>query len=193
MEELSDSRLVGLAKTGDVEAFAELARRYQEKVFRTVLSLTRNRSDADDLTQEAFMHAFRALQGFKQEAGFYTWIYRIAVNLTLNFLKKSAPVRLLQRELNPELQGGTQNPDRADSSPERLSLNKELRRKLRAAVEALPLGYRLAFLLVELQGMSHRQASYVLRCSENTVSWRMHRARKMLQSRLRPYLEGGAS
>ncbi len=67
MEELSDSRLVGLAKTGDVEAFAELARRYQEKVFRTVLSLTRNRSDADDLTQEAFMHAFRALQGFVDE------------------------------------------------------------------------------------------------------------------------------
>jgi RNA polymerase sigma-70 factor (ECF subfamily) len=158
------------------------------------LSLTRNRSDADDLTQEAFMHAFRALRGFKQEAGFYTWIYRIAVNLTLNFLKKNSPARKLRRELDPEqhVSGFDMNPGGSDPSPERVSLNRELRRRLRAAVDALPLGYRLAFVLVEFQGMSHRQASHVLRCSENTVSWRMHRARKMLQSRLKPYLEGGA-
>ena len=191
MEDYSDDRLVGMAKADEVEAFAELARRYQGKIFRTVLSLTRNRSDADDLTQEAFMKAFRALPGFKQEAGFYTWLYRIAINLTLNHLKKTGPGNKLRRDLDPELQPDGHAAGEAHSSPEQRSLNTELRRRLKEAVDALPLGYRLAFVLVEIQGMSHRQASAVLRCAENTVSWRMHRARRILQSWLKPYLDGG--
>jgi RNA polymerase sigma-70 factor (ECF subfamily) len=191
MEEYSDNRLVEMAQAGDVEAFAELARRYQGRLFRTVLSLTRDWSDADDLTQEAFMQAFRALRRFNQDSGFYTWLYWIAVNLTLNYLKRSRPSRRMRRDLDPEMAPETTAADAAHASPESRSLNRELGRRLKEAVDALPLGYRLAFVLVEVQGMSHRQASDVLKCSENTVSWRMHRARRMLQSRLRPYLNGG--
>ena len=137
------------------------------------------------------MQAFRALRGFKKESGFYTWLYRIAVNLTLNHLKKSRPSWKMRRDVDPDMRLEMSTAYSGDSSPERRSLNRELRHRLKEAVDALPLGYRLAFVLVEVQGMSHRQASDVLKCSENTVSWRMHRARRMLQSRLRPYLEGG--
>ena len=81
MEDLSEDRLIAMAKTGEVEAFSELIRRHQEKVYRMILSLTRSSLDADDLTQETFLQAFKSLKGFKQQAGFYTWLYRIAVNL----------------------------------------------------------------------------------------------------------------
>lgn len=194
MEELSEDRLIGMAKTGDVEAFSELVRRHQAKVYRMILSLTRNTLDADDLTQEAFLQAFKSLRGFKQKAGFYTWLYRIAVNLTLNFLKKTGTERTKRAGLNMEIQTASSSPNGPNepAPPEIRSLRRELRDRLQDAVAALPRGYRLAFVLVEFQGLSHRQASLVLRCSENTVSWRMHRARRMLQSSIKPYLEGGA-
>lgn len=88
MEALPDDQLVAHARKGDVDAFTELARRHQEKVFQTILWMTKNQQDADDLRQEAFLHAYKHLKNFKQRSSFYTWIYRIAVNLTLNFLKR---------------------------------------------------------------------------------------------------------
>jgi RNA polymerase sigma-70 factor (ECF subfamily) len=195
MEDFSEDRLIGKAKTGDVEAFSELVRRYQEKVYRMILSLTRNSLDADDLTQEAFLQAFRSLKGFKHQAGFYTWLYRIAINLTLNFLKKTAPERKRRIDMDPEVRIAPSSPGGPGKtgSPESDSLKRELRSRLQEAIAALPTGYRLAFVLVEFQGLNHRQASVVLRCSENTISWRMFRARKMLQARIKPYLEGGTT
>ena len=193
MEDLSEDRLIAMAKTGEVEAFSELIRRHQEKVYRMILSLTRSSLDADDLTQETFLQAFKSLKGFKQQAGFYTWLYRIAVNLTLNFLKKTAPEQKRRLDLDPEARivPGSHGGPGKTGPPESRSLTRELRARLQEAISALPTGYRLAFVLVEFQGMSHRQASVVLRCTENTVSWRMFRARKMLQLRMKPYLEGG--
>jgi RNA polymerase sigma factor (sigma-70 family) len=88
MAGFADGHLVKQAKQGDVDAFAELVRRFQEKIFHTILSLTKNQQDAYDLTQETFMHAYKSLGNFKQRSAFSTWIYRIAVNLTLNFLKR---------------------------------------------------------------------------------------------------------
>ena len=88
MDDLSEDRLVRLSKQGDVEAFMALALRHQERIYNTILGLTKNHLDADDLTQETFMKAFKSLNGFKQDSSFFTWLYKIAVNLTLNFLKK---------------------------------------------------------------------------------------------------------
>jgi RNA polymerase sigma factor (sigma-70 family) len=84
----TDDVLVEEAKLGRIEAYAELARRVQEKIYHTIFGMTRNHEDANDLTQETFMYAYRALRTFKQKSSFYTWVYRIAINLTLNFLKK---------------------------------------------------------------------------------------------------------
>jgi len=189
MEALPDDQLVAYARKGDVDAFTELASRYQEKVFQIVLWMTKNHQDADDLCQEAFLHAYKHLKNFKQRSGFYTWIYRIAVNLTLNFLKKK--MREKKRSAIPveDCLGGD-----SDSlhrfSPEESSLRKELRQKLNQAIDSLPDPYKMSFVLVVFQGMSHGQASEVQGCSENTISWRMFKARKMLQKRLLPYLGG---
>jgi RNA polymerase sigma-70 factor (ECF subfamily) len=184
----ADEVLVGQAKAGRIDAYAELVRRIQEKIYGTIYGLTRNHEDADDLTQETFMYAYKAINGFEQKSSFYTWAYRIAVNLTLNFLKKKG--REKGREsfddniVGLDLPAGT-----CGSSPEGNSLQKELQDKLDEAIGKLPLGYRAAFNLVTIQGMSHGRAAEILGCSENTVSWRMHKARKLLQAHLKPYFQ----
>jgi RNA polymerase sigma-70 factor (ECF subfamily) len=185
IDEFGDDRLVELSKKGNINAFAELARRLQEKVYHTIFGMTRNHQDADDLTQETFMYAYKALEGFKQKSSFYTWVYRIAVNLTLNFLKKKGKER--GRE---DFEDNAPVFDKAAYtalSPEGDSLKRELKEKLDEAIESLPLAYKASFNLVVFQGMSHSQAAEILGCSENTVSWRMHKARKMLQERLKPF------
>jgi len=186
----TDERLVFRAKQGDLEAFAELVRSCQEKVFRTILSFTRNVQDADDLMQETFLQAYRNLGKFKERSSFFTWVYRIAVNKTLNFLKKKG------REKGREtLNEDAPAPDEglAAASPETASLREELRRKMKEAIDGLPLLYRAAFILVVDQGLSHDQAARVLKCATNTVAWRMHRARKLLQKELGPYIERSTS
>lgn len=188
MDGPGDDLLVKQAKEGDVEAFSELARRFQQRIHHAILALTGNLQDADDLAQETFMQAYRTLKSFKQQASFFTWLYRIAVNLTLNFLKrkkKEKTKEAFNENLSLEL-----NSEASVHSPEQNSLKKELSTKLKEAIDSLPLPYRVSFVLVVFQGMTHGEAARILRCSENTVSWRMHKARKILQAKLKPYLKG---
>ena len=187
MKELSDDNLVELAKQGDVEAFTVLIHRYQERIYHTVFALTRNHLDADDLAQEVFLRAFKSLRGFKQNASFYTWIYRIAVNLSLNFLKKKKKEESKEVFINDFSRDGRVKS--STHSPEKDSIKRELGGKLKEAINSLPLSYRASFVLVVFQGMTHAQAGRILSCSENTVSWKMHKARKMLQKKLLPYLK----
>lgn len=186
MEPTADDILVERAQAGDVDAFAELAGRLQERIYRTVLGLTRSPEDADDLVQDTFMTAYKSLRSFRRKSSFYTWVYRIAVNLTLNHLKK----RGREKGRTP-FEDGDAVLDRHGYSamtPEGGSLNRELKDKIDEAIGQLKPVYQAAFNLVVFQGMSHGTAAEVLGCSENTVSWRMHKARKMLQARLQPYL-----
>lgn len=189
MEDRSDDNLVEQAKKGDVEAFTKLARRFQERIYYTILVLTKNDQDADDLTQETLLQAFKSLKNFKQRSSFYTWIYRIAVNLTLNFLKRKP--RAYGSDMLKESQTVEWSSSISNLSPESHSLRKELLNRLRDAIDSLPFPYKTSFTLVVFQGMTHGQAARVLRCSEKTVSWRMHKARRMLQSKLKSYLERG--
>jgi len=188
MDDAADSALVDRARRGDREAFAELVRGCQAKVFQTIVSFTRNTQDADDLMQDVFVQAYRRLERFKGRSTFFTWVYRIAVNQTLNFLKRK------KREAGRrELDERTVRPadDSVPGGPEAEAVREELERRIRGAVDALPLIYRAAFNLVAGQGLSHGLAARALGVTENTVSWRMHRARKMLQAKLGPYLQGG--
>ncbi len=189
MENSRDDHLVTRAKQGDAEAFAELACRCQERIYNTILALTKNQQDASDLAQEAFMQAFKSLRSFKQRSSFYTWIYRIAVNLTLNFLKRRKKED--GQEVLDESQSSGNGTGDSSISPEGRSLKKELTERIQSAIGSLPMTYRASFTLVVFQGMTHSQAARILKCSENTVSWRMHKARKILQARLGPYLERG--
>ncbi len=191
MDDLSEDQLVRLAKQEEVEAFMELARRYQGRIYNLILGLTKNHCDADDLSQETFMMAYKSLRRFKQDSSFYTWLYRIAVNRTLNYFKKiQREKRKTEAVINEYSQENLSV--KTVSNPEKSLLKEELRRKIDQAVHALPAPYKTAFFLVEHEGMSHKETAYVLKCSENTVSWRLHKARKMLQSKLSPYLKGGS-
>jgi RNA polymerase sigma-70 factor (ECF subfamily) len=187
MEDFSDDQLVFRARTGDTDAFTTLALRHREKISHTIYWMTKNAQDADDLCQEAFLHAYKHLAKFRGNSSIYTWIYRIAVNLTLNFLKKK--MREKHRSRIPvEDCSSAENGAGLQPTPEEKILGNELRAKLRQAIRALPDPYQMSFILVVIQGMSHSQASEVLGCSEKTVSWRMFKARKLLQRKLIPYL-----
>lgn len=185
MEELADDFLVHEAKEGSPDAFAELVRRYQKKIFNTIFQFTRNHPDTDDLAQETFMNAYKSLQKFRQKANFHTWLYRIAVNTTMNFLRKK------QREKGREKFAEDQFPSGevkfSSSSPEYQSQKKQFKEKLKEAVDSLPLAYKATFVLIAYQDLTHSQAAEVLGCSEKTVSWRIHKARKILQNKLDPY------
>jgi len=186
MQDAANDGLVERAKSGQMEAYVELVRGIQEKIYHTIFGMTRNHEDADDLTQETFMYAYKALGSFNRKSSFYTWAYRIAVNLTLNHLKKKG--REKGREDFEDSAAVLDRTEYAALSPEGDSLKKELKEKLEEAIEKLPPAYKAAFSLVVLQGMAHAEAAKLLGCSESTVSWRMHKARKMLQARLQPYL-----
>jgi RNA polymerase sigma-70 factor (ECF subfamily) len=187
MDERPDDVLAKEARRGKTEAFSELARRNQQRIYRLIYGMTRNRSDTDDLSQEVFMTAFHSISSFNGKSSFSTWIYRIAVNQTLNFLRQRSREKG-RAEFHENLPYGDES--RTGSySPEGRSVRRELHGQMVEAVESLPPLFKASFLLVVDQGMSHAAAAKVLGCSENTVSWRMHKARKMLQARLRPYLE----
>jgi RNA polymerase sigma-70 factor (ECF subfamily) len=182
-----ESELIAQAKSGRMEAYTELVRRVQVKIYNTIFGMTRNHDDADDLTQDTFMYAYKALGSFRENASFYTWVYRIAVNLTLNALKKKG--REKGREDFEDNAAVLEKREYASRSPEGDSLRREFREKLEEAIESLAPAYKAAFTLVVLQEMSHGRAAEILGISENTVSWRMFKARKMLQDKLKPYLD----
>ncbi|MBM3311654.1 MAG: sigma-70 family RNA polymerase sigma factor [Candidatus Aminicenantes bacterium] len=185
MDDRAEDLLVDLTGDGRTEAFLELVRRFQERIHRTIYGMTRNLQDADDLTQETFLAAYRALPGFERRSSFYTWLYRIAVNLTLNHLKKRG--REKNRDTFEDNVAVLEKAEYDVRSPEGDSLRRELEEKINEAVAALPPLYEATFQLVAVEGLSHGQAGELLGCSENTVSWRMHKARKMLQAALGPY------
>jgi RNA polymerase sigma-70 factor (ECF subfamily) len=186
MDERSEAELVEAARRGGREAFAELVRRHERRVYGVVYRMAGNHSDADDLAQEAFLTAWKAIGSFRRGSSFYTWIYRIAVNASLTFLKKKG--REKERTVFDEsLAVACPSRDRM-SAPERSSEAIELGSRIEEAVGGLPGHFRAAFALVVDRGLSHAEAARVLGCSENTVSWRMHKARRLLRDRLGSFL-----
>ncbi|HEK84960.1 MAG: RNA polymerase sigma factor [Candidatus Saccharicenans sp.] len=189
MEMGEESQLVLRARDGDVEAFMMLARKYEQAIFRLIYRLTKNKEDAADLTQETFLRAFKGIKEFRLKSNFHTWLHRIAVNVSLNYLKKYRTQNSSTEYIDGL--GNKQIESLADPSPEEKSISEELQISLEKAIEKLPLTYQTTFTLVVFQGMSHREAAKVLGCSENTVSWRMHEIRKILKGALQPYLNTG--
>jgi len=186
-----ERELIELARRGRVEAFMQLVREHEHRILQLTYNLTRNREDAADLTQETFLQAFRAIKDFKGNSSFLTWLHRIAVNLSLNFLKKHRRANNYLEDidsLEEKGRGGELVEAEGIPSVEDSWLSQELRTNLEKALEELPLAFRATFSLVVQDGMSHKEAAEVLGCSENTVSWRMHEARKMLKKKLQPFL-----
>jgi RNA polymerase sigma-70 factor (ECF subfamily) len=185
-----DEELVLRTQRGDLRSYDELVRRYQERIYATIYHMTGNHEDAGDLTQETFIKAYQALKSFKGDSSFYTWVYRIAINKTLNFLKQkrhkthlSLDDLTFNAEHEPEMVELV-----SEKTPRRdLSLS-ELQQKLNAAMDKLSKEHKLVVVLHHIQGLSHEEISQILDCNIGTVRSRLFYARQQLQAYLSDYL-----
>jgi RNA polymerase sigma factor (sigma-70 family) len=188
---VEEADLVSRARKGDLVAYDDLVRRYQERIYATVYHMTSNHEDANDLAQEAFIKAFQALKSFKGGSSFYTWVYRIAVNKTINFLKQRknrAQMSLDDLDFNAE-----HDPDLvaliSDKTPRREVGLAELQEKLNAAMQKLSDSHRLVVTLHDVQGLPHEEVAKIMECNVGTVRSRLFYARQQLQAYLSDYLK----
>jgi RNA polymerase sigma factor (sigma-70 family) len=186
-----EMELVRRARSGDLRAYDELVKRYQERIYATIYHMTSNHEDANDLAQDSFIKAFQALKSFKGGSTFYTWLYRIAVNKTINFLKQRknrTHMSLNDLDFNAE-----HDPDLmaliSDNTPRRAAGLTELQEKLNAALLKLSEPHRLVVVLHDVQGQSHEEIAKVMDCNIGTVRSRLFYARQQLQSYLTDYLK----
>jgi RNA polymerase sigma-70 factor (ECF subfamily) len=179
------ARLVAAAKAGDAQAFEELVRRYRKRIFALALHLTGTPSDADDIAQDVFMRAFRALDRFEGRSEFFTWVYRMAVNRSLNVKRDKGrrsedPID----DKDPRIEYAV-SVDSGGDPAKAAELRATYARLLRG-LDSLPAEMRTTVVLVVLQGMSHGEAAVVQKCSEGTIAWRMHEARTRLFTTMNP-------
>lgn len=185
-----DQKLVARAQRGDKTAFELLVRKYQHKVAKLVSRYVRDRGEVEDVTQETFIKAYRAINGFRGDSAFYTWLYRIAVNTAKNYLE-SLGRRPPGTDLEPEgaelMEQG--DPLRDVATPERHLLTDEIAATVRRAIEALPADLRTAITLREIEGLSYEEIAEVMDCPIGTVRSRIFRARDAIEQELKPLLE----
>jgi RNA polymerase sigma-70 factor (ECF subfamily) len=186
----ADWDLVQRVQAGDTAAFDLLVRNYRERLFGVVYNLTSNREDAADLTQEAFIKAFRSIGRFQGNASFFTWLYRIAVNTTLSYLKKTRRKRFFSFEKLDDEATKAEIVEHFTSgnSADRATVTSELQEKLNEAIQKLSLKHRTVIVLFEIEGLSHTEIAEIIGCSEGTVRSRLHYAKQQLQSFLQDYL-----
>jgi len=188
--ESSDWELVRRCKEGDRQAFHELVERYQRKAVTIALGMLHDREDAMEVAQEAFAKVFTNIQQFKEEASFYTWLYRIIVNLAIDRQRQRSRQPLLERDDQEESESSRVDsmPDAASADPYEQVKDKELSEHIRAAIAELTPAHKAVILLREVEGLSYEEISEILQCTRGTVMSRLHYARKRLQSLLRRYL-----
>jgi len=186
-----DQRLVERAQRGDKRAFELLVEKYQRKLARLLSRLIRDPGEIEDVTQEAFIKAYRALPSFRGESAFYTWLYRIGINTAKNYLVAKGRRAPTSTEMEAEEAEGHASGEllRDINTPESLLLSKEIGITVSAASEALPDELRSAIQLRELEGMSYEEIAKLMNCPIGTVRSRIFRARETIAARLRPLLD----
>jgi RNA polymerase sigma-70 factor (ECF subfamily) len=177
--------LVARAKAGDIRAFDALVRRYRKRIFALSLHLSGSEHDADDITQDVFLRAYRALDRFEGRSEFFTWVYRLAVNSALDARRKRA--RRSESsidEVDPRIERAIAVD--ANGDPRRAAELRQSYARVLGALDALPPDMRTTVVLVALQGLSNAEAAVVQKCSRGTIAWRLHEARKRLVDATRP-------
>ena len=162
------------ARQGDRQAFAGLVRRYQRRVYSAALHILGNHGDADDVTQEAFIRVYRSLNRFDQRYNFYTWLYRIVVNLAIDHLrkrKKHEAVSLDEFPVDPEV----------DVNPAKPLANAELREQIERVLNTLPPKYKTVIILRDVHELSCEEIAKIINCTNATTRWRLHKARELFK------------
>jgi RNA polymerase sigma-70 factor, ECF subfamily len=189
----SDLSLVQRVQRGDKGAFDVLVLKYQHKVVKLVMRYVRNAAEAEDIAQDAFIKAYRALPQFRGDSAFYTWLYRIAINTAKNAVvaRDRNPVDfdldMTNNDESYEMQGRLKDSE----TPEALVLTDEIRTTVNAAIANLPEDLRTAIVLRELEGLSYEEIAATMDCPVGTVRSRIFRAREAIDGRLREVFEGG--
>jgi len=187
----SDADLMALTAAGQAGAFEELVRRHQQRVFNIVYRSVGNVTDAEDLVQDIFLRVFRAAPRYQPTAKFTTWLFRVATNAVINWLRKRDRRPVALSRVAPA--GSTDSPDPVYEDPDASTglhslQTDELRTQVRAAIEALPPKQRLAVVLFRFEGRSYQEIAEALSCSVMAVKSLLSRARENLRRRLTPYL-----
>ena len=187
-----DRLLVQRVKQGDERAFAELVTRYQDKAFRIIYRFTNNVEDAKDLSQEAFVRVYRSIGRFKEGSSFYTWFYRILINLCIDFRRSRSILipfsQLRKREgFNESLEEALVE-DEGQANLAKVLLTRELNEKITQAIEALSAKQRTVFILRNYEGLALKEIAEVMNCAQGTVKSHLARAIGRLENMLGPYV-----
>lgn len=187
-----DEELVARVQQGDKKAYDLLVIKYQHKIVQLVNRYLKDPSEAQDVAQEAFIKAYRAIGSFRGDSTFYTWLYRIAINTAKNYLV-SRNRRSSQFEVDIQDAEATENAPQLQGTetPERLLMNDEIAKTIRSAIDNLPEEMRTAILLREFEGMSYEEIAEAMECPVGTVRSRIFRAREAIDNKLNPLLTHG--
>jgi RNA polymerase sigma-70 factor, ECF subfamily len=185
-----DRQLVERAQRGDKQAFSLLVEKYQRKLARLLSRFIRDPAEVEDVTQEAFIKAYRALPAFRGDSAFYTWLYRIGINTAKNYLMALGRRAPTSTEIEAEEAEGFEEGEqlRDINTPESLLLSNEIAETVNATIEKLPEELRRAIQMRELEGMSYEDIAQAMDCPIGTVRSRIFRAREAIAEQLRPLL-----
>jgi RNA polymerase sigma-70 factor, ECF subfamily len=186
--QMDDLRCVAAVRRGEVDAFGEIVRRYQDRLFNAILRLMGDWQEARDLTQQAFLKAYVSLERFRGDSSFYTWLYRIAVNVTLDARKKRAQSGDAGREglsASGEEDSRYEPASSADDDPARRALAREREEAVTQAIKGLDDLHRSILVLRDIEGMDYEEIASVLSIPRGTVKSRLHRARMELRDKLK--------
>ena len=186
-----DRQLVARAQRGDKQAFGLLVEKYQRKLARLLSRFIRDPAEVEDVTQEAFIKAYRALPAFRGDSAFYTWLYRIGINTAKNYLMAMGRRAPTSTEVEAEAAEGLEEGEqlRDINTPESLLLSKEIAETVNATIEQLPEELRAAIRMREIEGRSYEEIAQAMQCPIGTVRSRIFRAREAIAEQLRPLLE----
>lgn len=190
--EVPDSDLVKRCQAGDTRAFDVLVNRYRGRIYAMTYHMIQNETEAWDLAQEAFIKAWRALPRFKLDSSFYTWLYRIAHNVTYDWLRKKkiqGDGEFDDSRTEHKIAAGAEAVPRGDDAPDTVMKNAELGARIRAAIAQLSPDHRQVILLREVEGMQYEEIAATIPCSLGTVMSRLFYARKKLQEMLKDTYE----
>ncbi len=194
-EETEESEIVRRAQEGDREAFRELVDRYQRKVYSICYGMLKNRDDSLDVSQEVFVKVYRYIGKFNHQSSFYTWLYRITVNMCIDHIRKAKKARSVEYDDGiggrDEVVGGEHiMPSTLGLNPDEVYGRKELRQKMLEALDTLSEKHRVILIMREVDGLSYEEMADALNISKGTVMSRLFHARRYFQHAIEEYLKG---